>query len=72
MRIALAQSQVISAQPGAYESDNNPFETLQINLNSAVKDVQQAKSEGADIVCFPEYFLQGILNVGRQVNIGLM
>jgi predicted amidohydrolase len=40
---------------------------LHANLADTADYVEQAKEQGADIVCFPEYYLQGILNEGRQV-----
>jgi predicted amidohydrolase len=30
--------------------------------------VKRAKEGGAEVVCFAEYYLQGILNEGRQVG----
>ncbi|GFZ47998.1 hypothetical protein JCM24511_05745 [Saitozyma sp. JCM 24511] len=70
MRIALAQTSPISAPsgPAALEKphSSSPFPTLDENLVGAVKAVEHAVAQKADIVVFPEYFLQGIANESRQ------
>lgn len=67
LRIALAQICPKSGKEGAYPAaDADPFEVLHANLEDIAANVKQAKEQGADVVCFPEY-LQGILNEGRQV-----
>ncbi|WVN89073.1 uncharacterized protein L203_104289 [Cryptococcus depauperatus CBS 7841] len=64
VRIALAQTNPISAPAGppALEKPHStsPFPTLDQNLINAVKVVERAVSEQADVVVFPEYFLQGL------------
>lgn len=73
MRIALAQTSPISAPsgPAALEKphSSSPFPTLDENLVGAVKAVEHAVAQKADIVVFPEYFLQGIANESRQVSV---
>ncbi|WVO16923.1 hypothetical protein L204_104609 [Cryptococcus depauperatus] len=70
VRIALAQTNPISAPAGppALEKPHStsPFPTLDQNLINAVKVVERAVSEQADVVVFPEYFLQGLVNENRQ------
>jgi hypothetical protein len=73
MRIALAQTSPISAPsgPAALEKphSSSPFPTRDENLVGAVKAVEHAVAQKADIVVFPEYFLQGIANESRQVSV---
>lgn len=70
LKIALAQTCPLSAKEGIYPGPNDdPFEVLHTNLADAANYVKQAKEQGADIVCFAEYYLQGILNEGRQVSL---
>jgi hypothetical protein len=72
LRLALAQFSPLSAVPTTSLDDelaaNNLFSTLLANLQTVVRYVEQAVEQGADIVVFPEYFLQGILNEQRQVS----
>ena len=72
LRIALAQTCPLSAQPGpsAMEKPHStsPFPTLDRNLSEVVKMVERAKAGNANVVIFPEYFLQGIVNDSRQVS----
>lgn len=71
-RIALAQSCPLSAHPGppalGKQPSPSPFPTLDFNLIRVVEMVERAKSQRAEIVIFPEYFLQGIVNDCRQVS----
>ena len=72
IKIGLAQIQPISAKEGIaleeeLESDTL-FRTLKGNLEQVEEHIRQAKRDGADIIIFPEYFLQGILNEKRQVG----
>lgn len=73
-RIALAQSCPLSAHPGppapamGKPPSPSPFPTLDFNLIRVVEMVERAKSQRAEIVIFPEYFLQGIVNDCRQVS----
>ncbi|ORY31263.1 carbon-nitrogen hydrolase [Naematelia encephala] len=70
VRFALAQISTVSAPSGPPSHENphssSPFPTLDHNLILVAKAVQKAKAENADIVVFPEYFLQGIVNERRQ------
>jgi len=72
IKIALAQTSPVSAPVGPPKLEKphstTPFPTLDINLAKAREWVVKAKEGGADIVVFPEYFLQGIVNDSRQVS----
>lgn len=74
MRVAIAQTQPESAPPGrralAHDDTNRDqvFPALTRNLEGAVRAVEEAKRENAEVVVFCEYFLQGILNEHRQVR----
>ncbi|AAW46909.1 hypothetical protein CNBM0660 [Cryptococcus deneoformans B-3501A] len=69
-RIALAQTSPASAPSGppALEKahSTSPFPTLDQNLVDVVDFVERAAAEKAEVVVFPEYFLQGIVNEARQ------
>lgn len=68
LRVALAQTCPVSAKSGSYPTaEVDPLEILRTNLADAANFVEKAKEGGAEVVCFAEYFLQGILNEGRQV-----
>ncbi|XAO27081.1 hypothetical protein I312_105923 [Cryptococcus bacillisporus CA1280] len=68
-RIALAQTNPASAPSGppALEKPHStsPFPTLDQNLVDVVDFVERAAAEKAEVVVFPEYFLQGIVNEAR-------
>ncbi|KAK4684937.1 hypothetical protein P7C73_g5227, partial [Tremellales sp. Uapishka_1] len=71
LRVALAQTEPRNAPPGkriaAKDIDGDtPFPTIDYNLQDALRQVEQAVKEKAELVVFPEYFLQGIANEGRQ------
>ncbi|EJT48227.1 hypothetical protein A1Q1_02793 [Trichosporon asahii var. asahii CBS 2479] len=70
IRIALAQTNPISVEVDLAESEKDkhvsPFPTLEHNLVDAARAVKDAAERGADVVVFPEYFLQGFVNEGRQ------
>lgn len=72
MKIAIAQTCPFSADPGPHtlqnSADNWILSSLVLNCCHAEDRIKEAKAGGADVVCFPEYFLQGILNEGRQVG----
>lgn len=72
IRIALAQTNPISVEVDLAESEKDkhvsPFPTLEHNLVDAARAVKDAAERGADVVVFPEYFLQGFVNEGRQVS----
>ncbi|KAK8850624.1 hypothetical protein IAR55_004543 [Kwoniella newhampshirensis] len=72
MRIALAQTSPISAAEGPPKLEKplstSPFPTLDQNLIDAVGYVERAAALNADVVVFPEYFLQGITNERRQLE----
>jgi predicted amidohydrolase len=76
MRIALAQTapENLWVRPGTYtneaytpEAVKRDIELLAEGLNYAAEYAADAAKRGAQVVCFPEYFLQGILDNGRQV-----
>ena len=67
LRIALAQTCPLSAQAGEKPRSGEIFRVLEHNLSDARTQVERAAKEGADVVVFPEYFLQGLLDEGRQV-----
>jgi predicted amidohydrolase len=68
LRVALAQTCPLNAKLAYPTGDEDPFETLRANLKDCEDFVQRAKEGGAKVVCFAEYYLQGILNEGRQVS----
>jgi hypothetical protein len=69
LRVALAQTCPESAKEGEYPSSNvDPLQVLRTNLADCAEFVKKAKDGGAEVVCFAEYYLQGILNEGRQVT----
>lgn len=74
IKFALAQIRPVAGkEKTALEDDiasGRPFPTLFANLEQVEGYVKRAKEEGADIVVFPEYFLQDILNEDRQVSNG--
>ncbi|CAD6570667.1 MAG: hypothetical protein TREMPRED_005947 [Tremellales sp. Tagirdzhanova-0007] len=67
LRVALAQTCPVNAPVTDTAPRHAPFETLEQNLIH-VRDqvIKSAASEHADVVVFPEYFLQGLVNAGRQ------
>lgn len=73
MRVALAQTCPETDQNGSFESSTQTadelFSTLRQNLSDAEVWIEEASKRKADVVCFPEYFLQGILGDGRQVSL---
>ena len=72
LRIALAQTAPLPAEPGPPTLErahsSSPFPTLDHNLLCALQAVQTASAQRADVVVFPEYFLQGLCDQGRQVS----
>lgn len=69
LRVALAQTCPLSADPGPYDSTTaDPFASIESNLLDVADRVKTASEEGADVVVFPEYFLQGLVDQGRQVR----
>lgn len=73
IRFALAQTSPVSAPSGPPKLEKphstTPFPTIDVNLAKAKQWVIRAKEGNADVVVFPEYFLQGIVNEGRQVSL---
>ena len=69
MRVALAQTCPTSATPGKLEKGNDPFTVLRSNLADAEQRISEAAAQNADVLIFPEYFLQGIADEDRQVGI---
>lgn len=72
IRIALAQTSPISAPSGPPKKErphsSSPFPSLEHNLVDVVDHVERAKAQGAEVIVFPEYFLQGMVNEGREVR----
>lgn len=68
LRVALAQTCPINAEVGS-DGTSDPFRTIEQNLLDAKDRVKTASEEGADVVIFPEYFLQGLVDQGRQVRL---
>jgi hypothetical protein len=69
LRIALAQTCPVIAPAGKNEKDqDHPFTVLETNLLDARSWVEKAVRERADVIVFPEYFLQGLVDDGRQVS----
>ena len=64
LKVALAQTCPIITEVGA--PSRIPFEALERNLVDARKKVE-AVAGCADVIVFPEYCLQGLVNEGRQV-----
>jgi predicted amidohydrolase len=68
LRVALAQTCPLDAKLSYPSASEDPFVTLRENLADCADFVKRAKEGGAEVVCFAEYYLQGILNEGRQVR----
>lgn len=68
IRIALAQFCPVNATPGPHKAGTRWFETLEQNLLKAREWVERAAADKADVVVFPEYFLQGLVDEERQVG----
>jgi hypothetical protein len=68
LRVALAQTCPINAEVGSDNNTSDPFLTVERNLLDVTERVKTASAEGADVVVFPEYFLQGLVDQGRQVS----
>jgi hypothetical protein len=69
LRVALAQTCPQNAAEGVYPgADIDPLAVVRANLADCADFVRKAKEGGAEVVCFAEYYLQGILNEGRQVR----
>jgi hypothetical protein len=68
LRVALAQTCPLNSKLSYPTGEEDPFETLRANLADCADFVKRAKEGGAEVVCFAEYYLQGILNEGRQVG----
>jgi hypothetical protein len=68
LRVALAQTCPINAEV-RFDNTSDPFQTIERNLLDVKERVKTASGEGADVVVFPEYFLQGLVDQGRQVSL---
>ena len=68
LRLALAQTCPIHAPIAEIAPRQAPFDTLERNLIHVRDQIESAASQHAEIVVFPEYFLQGLVNAGRQVS----
>jgi len=68
LRVALAQTCPTNAEVGS-DNISDPFSTIERNLLDVRERVETASEEGADVVVFPEYFLQGLVDQGRQVSL---
>ncbi|WRT63098.1 uncharacterized protein IL334_000001 [Kwoniella shivajii] len=66
MRIALAQICPVVAPVALAIEGDDIFEVLERNLLETKRWVEKAAAEHADVVVFPEYFLQGLVDNGRQ------
>jgi hypothetical protein len=71
LRVALAQTCPANAEVGSYDPAADPFLSIERNLLDVTEHVKNASREGAEVVVFPEYFLQGLLDQGRQVSVKL-
>ena len=69
MRVALAQTCPACAPSGKLGSDGDPFTTLRANLADAEERIAKAAAQEADVVIFPEYCLQGIVDEQREVEL---
>lgn len=70
LRIALAQTCPISAPETAsatFDPSAPLLAPLEKNLAKVAEWTEKASQEGADVVVFPEYFLQGIVD-GKEVS----
>ena len=70
LRIALAQTCPISASETAsvtFDASAPLLGPLASNLAKVAEWIEKASGEGADVVVFPEYFLQGIVD-GKEVS----
>lgn len=66
LRIALAQTYPVSA-PASVQAGADALEPLKHNLRTVVRWTAEAKKGGAEVVVFPEYFLQGLVE-GKEVG----
>ncbi|WWC65305.1 uncharacterized protein I303_107922 [Kwoniella dejecticola CBS 10117] len=70
IRVAIAQTAPVVAPEGPAKLEKphstSPFSTIDQNLTIAVEYVERAAAGKAEVVIFPEYFLQGIVNQNRQ------
>jgi hypothetical protein len=71
LRVALAQTCPANAEVDSYDPTVEPFASIERNLLDVTEHVKTASQEGAEVVVFPEYFLQGLLDQGRQVSVKL-
>ena len=68
LRVALAQTCPLNSKLSYPTGEEDPFEHLRKNLADCADFVKRAKEGWAEVVFFAEYYLQGILNEGRQVG----
>jgi predicted amidohydrolase len=68
LRVALAQTCPVVAGTGSAPEGDDLFNVIEQNLLDARGWVEKASAERADVVVFPEYFLQGLVDNGRQVS----
>ena len=71
LRIALAQTNPLNALvplPQDTQPPSHPFSTLESNLIHARQQVELAVAQQSEIIVFPEYCMQGLVNDGRQVG----
>lgn len=70
LKVSIAQTCPVDADPqNLLPSATSAFPSLEANLRDVVEKVETAKAQGADVIIFPEYFLQGIMNEGREVGV---
>lgn len=67
MRVAVAQT-CPALGPKGEDGKAKWYATLETNLLDVRDWVEKASVEGADVIVFPEYFLQGLVDEGRQVR----
>jgi hypothetical protein len=68
LKVAIAQTCPKVAPTGKPDSTKPLFTILEANLLDARQWVEKAHQGNADVVVFPEYFLQGLVDSGRQVS----
>jgi len=69
LRVALGQTCPLNAKTLYPTKEEDPLESVRANLAGCADFVRKAKEGGAEVACFAEYYLQGILNEGRQVSV---
>lgn len=71
VRIAVAQTIPVSQEldaPANQLATRGPFYVIDQNLLNTIAQVQEAAKQNADILVFPEFWLQDLVDQGRQVG----